>query len=190
MRNNILIGAILCAIASASWGAMFPVANHAFLYIDPFYFTIIRYLPVVIILIVLLYFTEGKKAFRPDGKGILLWLFGTMGFTIYNLFIFWGQDLLGDSGVLLASIMEALAPTISILLVWIFLKERPAFFTILSIIGAFIGVLLVVTEGNVSLLLAGNRLLPLIILFFAAAGWAAYTIGGNSFSGWSVLRYS
>src|SRR5690625_1390890 len=190
MRNNILIGAILCAIASASWGAMFPVANHAFLYIEPFYFTIIRYLPVVIILIVLLYFIEGKKAFKPDGNGILLWFFGTMGFTIYNLFIFWGQDLLGDSGVLLASIMEALAPIISVLIVWMVSKKRPYLFTILTIIGAFIGVLLVVTNGNFATLFGPGRFIPLIILFLAAAGWAAYTIGGNSFSGWSVLRYS
>ncbi len=190
MKNNILIGAILCAIASISWGAMFPVANHAFLFIDPFYFTIIRYLPVTIILIVLLYFSEGKKAFQADGKGFILWFFGTMGFTIYNLFIFWGQNLLGDSGVLLASIMEALAPIISVLIVWFVYKNKPYLFTVLCIVGAFIGVLLVVTDGNLSVLYGSGRLLPLLILFLAAAGWAIYTIGGGVFSGWSVLRYS
>lgn len=190
MKNNILIGAILCAIASMSWGAMFPVANHAFLYIEPFYFTIIRYLPVVVILVVMLYFTEGKKAFKAEGKGLTLWFFGTMGFTIYNLFIFWGQDLLGDSGVLLASIMEALAPIISVLIVWLIYKKRPYLFTIFCIIGAFIGVLLVVTNGNIGILFGSGRLIPLLILFLAAAGWAVYTIGGGVFSGWSVLRYS
>lgn len=190
MKNNIIIGAILCTIAAASWGAMFPVANHAFLYIEPFYFTIIRYLPVTVILIVLLYFAEGKKAFKTDGNGFKLWFFGTMGFTIYNLFIFWGQDMLGDSGVLLASVMEALAPIISVLIVWIVHKNRPYLFTIFCIIGAFIGVLLVVTDGNISLLFGAGRLFPLFILFLAAAGWAVYTIGGGEFSGWSVLRYS
>src|SRR5690625_6729910 len=72
MRNSILVGAILAAIASISWGAMFPVANHAFLYISPFYFTLIRYIPVAIILVILLYFIEGKRAFRTDGKGFIL----------------------------------------------------------------------------------------------------------------------
>lgn len=190
MKNKILIGAILCAIASASWGAMFPVANHAFNYIDPFYFTIIRYLPVTVILVVLLYFIEGKKAFKPEGKGLLLWFFGTMGFTIYNLFIFWGQNLLGDAGVLLASIMEALAPIISVLIVWVVSKNRPYLFTIFTIIGAFIGVLLVVTNGNIHALFGPGRFIPLVILFLAAAGWAVYTIGGGSFPKWSVLRYS
>ena len=41
MKNNVFLGALLCFIASVSWGAMFPVAHGAFKYIDPFYFTII-----------------------------------------------------------------------------------------------------------------------------------------------------
>ena len=67
---------------------------------------------------------------------------------------------------------------------------KPYSFTIMCIIGAFIGVLLVVTNGNWGLLFGSGRLIPLIILFLAAAGWAVYTIGGGVFSGWSVLRYS
>lgn len=190
MRNSIFIGALLAAIASISWGAMFPVANHAFQYISPFYFTLIRYIPVAIILVILLYFIEGKKSFKLEGKGFILWFYGTMGFTIYNLFIFWGQDLLGDPGVLLASIMEALAPIISILIVWVVTKQRPYIFTIATIITAFIGVFIVVTNGDVSLLFGSGRFIPLFILFLAATGWALYTFGGSRFDGWSVLRYS
>src|SRR5690625_3271269 len=190
MRNSIFIGALLAAIASMSWGAMFPVANHAFQYISPFYFTLIRYIPVAIILVILLYFIEGKKSFKLEGKGFILWFYGTMGFTIYNLFIFWGQDLLGDPGVLLASIMEALAPIISILIVWVVTKQLPYIFTIATIITAFIGVFIVVTNGDVSLLFGSGRFIPLFILFLAATGWALYTFGGSRFDGWSVLRYS
>lgn len=190
MRNSIFIGAVMSAIAAASWGAMFPVANHAFQYISPFYFTIIRYLPVAVILVVALYMLEGKKAFKTNGNGFKLWVYGTMGFTIYNLFIFWGQDLLGDPGVLLASIMEALAPIISVLILWMLHNSRPYLFTVLCILGAFVGVLFVITNGDFSLLFGSGRLIPLIILLLAAGGWAAYTIGGGEFDGWSVLRYS
>src|SRR5690625_6313822 len=100
MKNKVLFGAFLCFIACVSWGAMFPVANAAFKYIDPFYFTIFRYVSVTIILVVLLLWREGKEAFRLEGKGFSLWFFGTMGFTIYNIFIFWGQDLLGEPGTM------------------------------------------------------------------------------------------
>lgn len=190
MRNNVFLGALLCLIASMSWGAMFPVANHAFQYINPYYFTIVRYIPVVIVLVILLYIIEGKAAFRTDGNGLLLWFFGAMGFTVYNLLIFVGQDLLGDAGVLLASIMEALAPSISILVLWVVYKSRPSIVTLMCIIGAFIGVFLVVSNGNISILFGKNQLIPLFVLFLAALGWAVYTIGGGRFSGWSVLRYS
>lgn len=190
MKNSIFVGAILSAIAAASWGAMFPVANDAFNHINPFYFTIIRYLPVAAILVVVLYFVEGKEAFKTKGNGFKIWVYGTMGFTIYNLFIFWGQDLLGAPGVLLASIMEALAPVISVLIIWYLHNTRPYIFTILAILGAFVGVLFVITNGDFSLLFGPGRLIPLIILLLAAGGWAAYTIGNGEFDGWSVLRYS
>lgn len=190
MKNNMFIGSLMAIFASASWGAMFPVAEHAFQYISPFYFTIIRYIPVAVILVMLLYFIEGKRSFKTDGNGFRLWFFGTMGFTVYNLFIFWGQNLLGGPGVLLASIMEALAPIVSILIVWFVKKSRPHAFTIFCIVAAFIGVLLVVTNGDFSVLFGLNRLFPLVILLLAAVGWAIYTFGGNEFNGWSVLRFS
>lgn len=190
MKNNMFIGSLMAIFASASWGAMFPVAEHAFQYISPFYFTIIRYIPVAVILVMLLYFIEGKRSFKTDGNGFRLWFFGTMGFTVYNLFIFWGQNLLGGPGVLLASIMEALAPIVSILIVWFVKKSRPHAFTMFCIVAAFIGVLLVVTNGDFSVLFGLNRLFPLVILLLAAVGWAIYTFGGNEFNGWSVLRFS
>src|SRR5699024_10729434 len=113
-----------------------------------------------------------------------------MGFTIYNIFIFWGQDLLQDQGVLLASIMEALAPILSIFILWFLYNSRPYRFTMITIAGAFIGVVLVVTNGEFSVLFEMNHSMPLIILLLAALGWAFYTIGGSTFEGWSVLRYS
>src|SRR5699024_1296011 len=79
---------------------------------------------------------------------------------------------------------------LSILIVWFVFKKKPFLFTILCIIGAFVGVVLVVTNGEMSLLLQAARFIPMIILLLAALGWALYTIGGNQFSGWSVLRYS
>ena len=49
-------------------GAMFPVADHALEYIDPFYFSLIRYGAVAIMLIILLLMKEGKQAFRLEGR--------------------------------------------------------------------------------------------------------------------------
>src|SRR5699024_4890936 len=67
---------------------------------------------------------------------------------------------------------------------------KPFLFTVFCILGAFIGVLLVVTNGSFSVLFSAGRFIPILILFLAAAGWSFYTIGGTVFSTWSVLRYS
>lgn len=191
MKNSVLLGAILCFIAAVSWGAMFPVAHAAFKHLDPFYFTIIRYGAVTIILVAILLWKEGKKAFRFEGKGLQLWFFGTMAFTVYNLFIFWGEDLLGASGVMVASIMESLMPMISVVIVWMIFRKRPHLFTLGCVIVSFIGAMLVITKGDVKAFLgATDDLIPSLLIFIAVIGWVIYTMGGSEFSGWSALRYS
>ncbi|MDW0113077.1 DMT family transporter [Sporosarcina saromensis] len=190
MKGKLIIGAILAILASASWGSMYPIAESALVHIDPFYFALVRYIPIAIIFSVVLFIVEGKAAFRSEGNFVHIIFFGIMGFTVYNLFIFWGQHLLGGEGVILASVMESLSPVISILVIWIVYRQKVHKFTIVVIIGAFIGVLLVITKGEMSSLLAFNRLIPLLILLIAAGGWAFYTIGGSRFPDWSVLRYS
>lgn len=189
-RQNLLYGALLLIIASASWGAMFPVAAEIFKVINPYYFTLLRYLPVAVVLAILLYYKEGAKAFSTEGHTFMIWLFGSMGFTVYNLLIFVGQDLLGDPGTLIASIMEASVPIISALVMWAYYRARPNNFTLGTILVGFVGVLLVVTNGDFSTVFGGDRLFPLFLLFLAALGWALYTIGGSRLPKWSVLRYS
>jgi len=191
VKNSVLLGAILCFIAAVSWGAMFPVAHAAFKHLDPFYFTIIRYGAVTIILVAILLWKEGKQAFRFEGKGFQLWFFGTMAFTVYNLFIFWGEDLLGASGVMVASIMESLMPMISVVIVWMIFRKRPHLFTLGCVIVSFIGAMLVITKGDVKAFLgATDDFIPSILIFIAVIGWVIYTMGGSEFSGWSALRYS
>jgi drug/metabolite transporter (DMT)-like permease len=191
LKSNVLLGSILCFIAAASWGAMFPVADAAFKHIDPFYFTIFRYGSVTVILIAILLWKEGIKAFRFEGKGLHLWFYGTMAFTVYNLFIFWGQDLLGKPGVMVASIMESLMPMISIMIGWMIFRKRTHLFTLGCVLVSFIGAMLVITKGDVQAFLGTTEhLIPSLLIFIAVIGWVVYTMGGSKFTDWSALRYS
>src|SRR5690625_273326 len=116
---------------------------------------------------------------------------GAMGDPVYSVYVYWGQVMFGETGVLLASIMESLMPIISVLLIWFLSKKKPSIYT-LSFIGlAFIGVLLVVTNGELSFLLTMHKqLFPLIILFLGVVGWVVYTMGGDQYPNWSILRFS
>ncbi|WP_301107151.1 DMT family transporter [Sporosarcina sp.] len=190
MKKKLLLGAFLAILASASWGSMYPIAEDALLHMDPFYFALVRYIPIALVFAGALLLIEGKSAFRSEGNFGRILFFGIMGFTIYNLFIFWGQNLLGSEGVVLASVMESLSPVMAILVVWLIYRQKINLFTVMIIVGAFFGVLLVITKGDFSSLLAANRSIPLIILLISAVGWAFYTIGGSRFPDWSALRYS
>lgn len=191
LKNSVLLGAFLCFIAAVSWGAMFPVAHAAFEHIDPFYFTIYRYGAVTIILVVLLLWKEGVQAFRLEGNGFKLWFFGTMAFTVYNLFIFWGQDLLGEPGIMAASIIESLMPMVSIVIAWLIFRQSPYCFTLMCVLVAFIGAMLVITKGDIKEFInAAENIIPTSLIFIAVVGWVIYTMGGSQFKGWSTLRYS
>ncbi|WP_159887752.1 DMT family transporter [Paenibacillus puerhi] len=191
LKKQIIIGSILCLIASMSWGAMFPVAHIALQQIDAFYFSFIRYFAVAVILSVLLWMKEGRASFRLEGRGKTLLFLGTMAFTVYNMGVFLGQQLMGEAGTIAASIMEVLMPLISIMVLWITTKKVPNKYTLTSIGIALAGALLVITNGNLSFfMMAGQHLVPLLLVFVGVIGWVVYSMGESRFRDWSILRYS
>lgn len=191
MNRQIMTGSLLCLIASMSWGAMFPVSHIALQQIDPLYFSFLRYFVVALILIVLLWLKEGQAAFRFEGKGKTLLFFGTMGFTIYNMAVFQGQHLMGAAGTIVASIMEVLMPMISIAMIWVLTRKMPPKYTLVSMVIALAGAILVITNGKWAFFtLAGQHVLPLLLILAGVIGWVVYSMGGSHFAGWSTLRYS
>lgn len=190
-RKNVLIGALLCLVASMSWGAMFPVAHSALQHIDPFYFSFIRYFLVGILLSITLLIKEGFKAFRLEGKGLKLTLFGSMAFVVYNMCVFLGQQKMGTTGTIIASIMEVLMPIITIVFLWIGTRKAPSSRTMRNILIAFFGAILVITRGDFSFFFMElEQLIPLILMLVGVIGWVVYSLGGSQFKEWSVLRYS
>jgi drug/metabolite transporter (DMT)-like permease len=191
VKKQLITGSILCLIASMSWGAMFPVAHVALQHINPFYFSLIRYSIVSLILVILLWVKEGRSAFRLEGRGKALLFYGTMAFTVYNMLVFLGQHLMEDAGTVAASIMEVLMPMISILVLWVTIRNKPQKYMLTSIIIALIGALLVITNGKLSFFtMVGQHLFPLLLIFTGVVGWVLYSMGGDKFKDWSPLRYS
>ena len=185
-----MMGALYCLVAGVAWGAQFPIAGSALKLIDPFYFTLLRYLAVSLILVALLIIAEGTKALRFEGKAGRVWLFGTMAFTVYNFLVFFGQKTAGPSGAVLASIMMALMPITSVLVMWVYKRTTPSTFTMGCILVAFLGVSLVITKGDIGVLSStSGNLMPALLILTGVFGWAIYTVGGSNFS-WSPLRYT
>ena len=66
-----LLGSFLCLLAVTAWGFMFPVMANALQFIDPFFFTTIRYGSATIIFLILLLITEGKTSLRLEKEHFL-----------------------------------------------------------------------------------------------------------------------
>jgi len=190
--NTYIKGLLCCLLATVSWGAMFPVMTHALIQIDPFNFTTIRYGIAGIAFALLLLFREGRPAFRlKNERWGLAWLFGTLGFAGFGFLVFLGQHLAGPGGALTASIMMATMPMLGLLTIWALKKVRPRASTFGFILLSFSGVVLVITDGNASVILHSPVSLTANLLLIAGAlCWVLYTIGGSYFPGWSPLRYT
>lgn len=190
--NIYIKGLLCCLLATVSWGAMFPVMTQALTRIDPFNFTTLRYGIAGIAFALLLLFREGRSAFTLKGeKWGLAWLFGTLGFAGFGFLVFLGQHLAGPTGALTASIMMATMPMLGLLTIWALKKVRPQASTFGFILLSFSGVVLVISNGNVSAVLNSPMSLTANLLLIAGAlCWVLYTIGGSYFPGWSPLRYT
>jgi drug/metabolite transporter (DMT)-like permease len=135
---------------------------------------------------VLLVAFEGRQALRYEGRLGAATLYGLIGITGFNLFVWVG---LGHTRPEHASIILALQSPLTALAVWLARGHRPAAFTLGCVALAFTGVLMVVSEGNPGGVIAGGELAGDALIFCGALAWVTYTLAGAwKFPRWSPLR--
>lgn len=99
---------------------------------------------------------------------------GLTGVTLYN---FLQNQGLRYAGATDASILASLAPVFMTLLAWLILKETPSRQKVSGIIIAFLGTVLLVTNGSLAGLSAAPlRLLGDLLILSTGLSWAAYNI--------------
>ncbi|MGH8688894.1 MAG: DMT family transporter [Burkholderiales bacterium] len=185
MRTDLAKGLTWLGISIASWGGLFSVAKRTLPVLDAFFLGSIRYAFGVIIFIVILRLTEGRKALRYGGRLLPAVFFGAFGFCAFNLLVWWGLYYTRPEH---AAIIMALQTPLTAIAVWLTQRKRPAPFTLGCVAMAIAGVLLVVTKGRLGGMLAGGSLLGDLLVFLGAVSWVVYTMAGWHFSGWSPLR--
>ncbi|MGL5861965.1 MAG: DMT family transporter [Phycicoccus sp.] len=192
MSKKYPLGILLCLIATISWGGMFPVMTSALVDIDPFTFTCMRYAIAGVVFLGVLLAVEGRPSLDLRGERVgLAWALGTAGFALFQFLVFLGQDLAGPEGALIASIMMATMPLLGFIVNWAVRQVVPPRGALAFIAMSFIGVVLVVTEGDV---LAAVRdpgaYGPAWMIVLGALCWVVYTVGAVFFPTWSPVRYT
>src|SRR5262249_38187901 len=133
----------------ALWGGMFPVATGALAHIDPFTFTSLRITLVAAAFAAFARWKEGGGVFRLEGERIGLASFlGTTAFAGFGFLVFLGQKIAGPQEALTASITMGPHPMLGLLVTWVVRKAAPPRWSFLFIALSFLGVSLVVTQGD------------------------------------------
>lgn len=182
-----IIGVALLLTATAAWGGMFPVAKHALTVLDPIYITLIRYASVAAILIVILIAREGIGSLHPRGHASYLFINGSLGFAGFNLLALYG---LSHTRPEKAAIFLALVPLLTACIKWSRNGARPTPVTWGCIVVALAGVSLVVSAGNLSLLLSGKIGGGDLAIFAGVVCWSIYTLSREGLRTWFALRYT
>ncbi len=171
-------------IAALCWGAMFPIAASALHHVDPFPLTAIRYGVAAIVFLGLLYAIEGRKAIGTGGRGVELFILGSIGFAGFNLLSYVGLEHTRPQD---AALIVASQPLLMVLALWLMYKQAPARTTLAAMSVALLGVTLVITRGHPTQLSGGGGDLMILI---GAAMWVVYTLGARRFPEFSPLRYT
>ena len=185
-----LLGSLLCLLAVTAWGFMFPVMANALQFIDPFFFTTIRYGSAPIIFLILLLIAEGRNSLRFEKRTLSLFFYGTVGFAGYGFLVFYGQQLAGPSGAIHAAMIQSLMPLIALLLQWI-TKTNALKTTHFLYVRCVTRCYACHFKRKYSLIIwATSHLSTNILMLCGVTCWVIYTNGGARFQSWSPLRYT
>jgi drug/metabolite transporter (DMT)-like permease len=184
--SNKAAAPLLALIAVLSWGAMFPIAAHAFPSVEPFHLTALRYGLASVAFVALLWRIEGRASLRPE-RTLRLWLFGTLGFAGFNLLSYIGLEHTGPRN---AALIVPTLPLVTALIRWLRDGIKPAPVTIGATFVALAGVVLVISRGDLASLSEGGVGFGSLLVLAGVVGFVLYTLGAADYPEWSPLRYT
>jgi drug/metabolite transporter (DMT)-like permease len=147
----------------------------------------VRYLLGGALFVAVLAAIEGRRALDFEGKLVPAALFGVIGITGFNAFVWYGLTFTRPEH---AAIIMGIQTPLTALLAWLTRGARPAAFTLGCTGLAFAGVVLVVTRGDPAAALEGSVLYGDFLVFLGALAWVTYTLSAPRFAGWSPLRFT
>jgi drug/metabolite transporter (DMT)-like permease len=175
------------AMATVIWGAMFPISGHILQSMDALSMTLLRYGLAAPVFLLLLARREGWCALRPGVPLLPLVGLGALGFAGFNLLMFFGVS---QSRSEHGAIVMALQPLIAAMILWARTGRRPATRSFAALALAITGVVLLVTDGDLSRLAGHAAVVPTLMMIAGGTCWVLYSMGAARYPAWSPLRYT
>src|SRR5262245_26963974 len=186
-RRSTTVGAVFATATALAWGGQFVVGKSALGNINAFPLTTVRYAVASALWLAVLAAVEGRRALALDGRGLRLFALGTLGFAGFNLLAYTG---LAHARPESASLIVALAPLLTALVLWHRTKVRPGVATFVLLGVALAGVALVISGGDPASIVDGSVGWGDALVLGGVFSFVVYGLGAAEFPGWSPLRYT
>jgi drug/metabolite transporter (DMT)-like permease len=173
MPKSRLLPTLSALFAVVIWGGTFIATKIALTEVSPATIVWIRFGIGVIVLGIMVFVR--KQFALPAGKDLAyLALLGFIGVTFHQ----WLQATgLQTARATTTAWIVATIPIFTALLGWMVLKEKMGWVRVGGIVIAALGVLLIVSEGNLKMLFSGETgTIGDLLILISAANWAVYTI--------------
>jgi len=181
------VGVLCATFTGVVWGGQFVVGKSALARVDSFWLTTARYAVAGVLLLGLLAVVEGGRALLPAGRVWQLAALGTLGFAGFNLLAYTGLEHARPES---ASLIVALAPLLTALVLWARNRVRPSRATFVCLLVALVGVSLVISGGHPSTLWHGSLGAGDLLVLGGVLSFVLYTIGAADHRDLSPLRYT
>jgi drug/metabolite transporter (DMT)-like permease len=181
------LGAGFATATALAWGGQFVVGKSALGSVNAFPLTTIRYAAAALLWLVVLAAVEGPRALRLDGHGLRLFWLGSLGFAAFNLLAYTGLEHARPQS---ASLIVALAPLLTALVLWRRTHVRPSASTFVLLGVALAGVALVISGGHPSTIVNGSIGWGDALVLGGVFSFVLYGLGAADLPDFSPLRYT
>jgi drug/metabolite transporter (DMT)-like permease len=181
------VGAFFATLTALAWGGQFVVGKSALGSVNAFPLSTIRYAVAASLWLVVLAAVEGRGSLRLSGRGRRLFWLGTLGFAGFNLLAYTG---LAHARPQSASLIVALGPLLTALVLWQRTRVRPTTTTLVLLGIALAGVALVISGGHPASLIDGSVGWGDALVLGGVLSFVLYSLGAAEFSDFSPLRFT
>jgi len=181
------VGVLFATTTAVVWGGQFVVGKSALESVDAAPLSTIRYAVAAALWLAVLVALEGPRSLGLDGRGWRLFWLGSLGFAGFNLLAYTG---LAHARPQSASLIVALGPLLTALVLWRRTRVRPTRATFAFLGVALVGVALVVSEGHPATIVEGAIGWGDALVLAGVFSFVLYSLGAAEFAHLSPLRYT
>jgi drug/metabolite transporter (DMT)-like permease len=182
-----VVGSVFATTTALAWGGQFVVGKSALGSVNAFPLSTIRYALASALWLGVLATVEGRKSLSPAGHGLRLFWLGSLGFAGFNLLAYTG---LAHARPQSASLIVALAPLLTAVVLWQRTGVRPSRTTFALLAAALAGVALVISGGHPTTIVNGSIGWGDALVLGGVFSFVLYGLGAASVPGFSPLRYT